>query len=349
VLNNLLTFPYELVVCSRLWLYTHGWLKSKRLPRPVVSVGNLTVGGTGKTPMTMWVAQFLAARGKQVAILSRGYRRNSREKFLLVSNGEDILVGPTEAGDEPFLMASRCPGVIVAVGADRYRLGLWVLAEHSVDCFVLDDGFQHLTLERDVNLLLVDVSDIDGMQSLLPIGRLREPLSGAQRATEIIFTRVENPEEMKPARQALEAAAVGGARFPIATRFDALRLTCGNDAMTHDPSWLEGKRVLIFSGVANALSFRHLVERLGGQVVDELRFSDHVTYTPETLRQIQARAEQARAEVRVTTEKDLVKVKLLWTYSEPVWAVSLGVRFLDGQDKLEAQLRRIEGFSCSVN
>ena len=245
-------------------------------------------------------------------------------------------------------MASRCPGVIVAVGADRYRLGLWVLAEHSVDCFVLDDGFQHLTLERDVNLLLVDVSDIDGMQSLLPIGRLREPLSGAQRATEIILTRVENPEEMRPARQALEAA-VGGARFPIATRFDALRLTCGNDAMTHDPSWLEGKRVLIFSGVANALSFRHLVERLGGQVVDELRFSDHVTYTPETLRQIQARAEQARAEVRVTTEKDLVKVKLLWTYSEPVWAVSLGVRFLDGQDKLEAQLRRMEGSSCSVN
>jgi tetraacyldisaccharide 4'-kinase len=148
VLINLITFPYQLAVCSRLWLYTHGWLKSKRLPRPVVSVGNLTVGGTGKTPMTMWVAQYLAAKGKQVAILSRGYRRHSQEKFLLVSDGKKVLTGPAESGDEPFLMATRCPGVIVAVGADRYHLGLWVLAQQVVDCFVLDDGFQHLNLDR---------------------------------------------------------------------------------------------------------------------------------------------------------------------------------------------------------
>ena len=340
MLNNLLTYPYQLAVRSRLWLYTHEWMKAKRLPRPVVSVGNLTVGGTGKTPMTMWVAQYLAAKGKKVAILSRGYRRNSREKFLLVSNGNDILADPTEAGDEPFLMASRCPGIIVAVGADRYHLGLWVLAKQAVDCFVLDDGFQHLHLDRDVNLLLVDVSDFVGMQSLLPVGRLREPLSSAQRATDIIFTRVEDPEDMKPIWHALQSV-LGGVVSPIVTRFDVQYLTCGNDEVEHDTSWLQGRRVLLFSGVANALSFRHLVEQLDAQVVDELTFSDHKHYTPEVLRHIQERAEKAQAQACLTTEKDLVKVKPLWPYPDPVWALSLGIQFLDGQDKLESQLNAV--------
>ena len=340
MLTNLITFPYQLAVCSRLWLYTHGWLKPKRLPRPVVSVGNLTVGGTGKTPMTMWVAHYLAAQGKQVAILSRGYRRHSSKKFLLVSNGKDVLTGPVESGDEPFLMATRCPGVIVAVGADRYHLGLWVLAQQAVDCFVLDDGFQHLNLDRDLNFLLIDVSDSTGMQALVPIGRLREPLSSAQRATDILCTRVEDPEDVKPVRQALESA-IGSAVSPITSRFEAQHLTCGNGDVTHEPSWLQGKRVLLFSGVANARSFRRLVEGLDAQVVDELIFPDHMTYTPNTLRQIQERADKAQADVRVTTEKDLVKVKPLWPYPEPVWALSLGVQFIEGQDKLEARLSSI--------
>ncbi len=340
MLTNLITFPYQLAVGSRLWLYTHGWLKSKRLPRPVVSVGNLTVGGTGKTPMTMWVAHYLAAKGKQVAILSRGYRRHSSKKFLLVSNGKDVLTGPVESGDEPFLMATRCPGVIVAVGADRYHLGLWVLAQQAVDCFVLDDGFQHLNLDRDVNFLLIDVSDSTGMQALVPIGRLREPLSSAQRATDILCTRVEDPEDVKPVRQALESA-IGSAVSPITSRFEAQHLTCGNGDVTHEPSWLQGKRVLLFSGVANARSFRRLVEGLDAQVVDELIFPDHMTYTPNTLRQIQERADKAQANVRVTTEKDLVKVKPVWPYPEPVWALSLGVQFIEGQDKLEARLSSI--------
>lgn len=338
--TNLLTLPYQLVVCLRLWLYKHGWMTSHRLPRPVVSIGNLTVGGTGKTPMTMWVAQYLAARGKKVAILSRGYRRHSRGKFLLVANGKDILVSPGEAGDEPFLMASRCPGVMVAVGADRYQLGRWVLEQLAVDCFVLDDGFQHVNLHRDLNLLLVDVSDAAGMQALLPVGRLREPLSEAQRATMIMFTRVENIQDLEPMGQRLERA-VGRSVDPIATRMEAEGLTCGNGGLTKDLSWLRGKRVFIFSGVANASSFRRLVERLGAQVVHERIFSDHMTYTLEILCQIHEQAEKVNAQVLVTTEKDLVKVKPLWPYPDQVWALSVGIQFLEGQDRLEAQLLSI--------
>lgn len=337
---NLLTYPYQLVVCARLWLYQQGWLKAKQLPCPVISVGNVTVGGTGKTPMTMWVAQYLASRGKKVAILSRGYRRHSREKFLLVSNGKDVLVRPSDAGDEPFLMATRCPGVIVAVGANRYQLGKWVLAQLAVDCIVLDDGFQHLNLSRDLNVLLVDVSDSKGMQSLLPIGRLREPLSAAQRATDIIFTRVVEPTGIKELQHALELA-VGRTINPILTKFEIQNLICSNDERTHDLSWLQGKRICLFSGVANAGSFRRLVERLDTQVVDELVFPDHMSYTEETIRQIQERAEAAQAQVCVTTEKDFVKIKSLWPHANPVWAVSLGIRFFDGQETLEEKLNHV--------
>ncbi|MDT7041813.1 tetraacyldisaccharide 4'-kinase [Candidatus Nitronereus thalassa] len=337
MLANLLTYPYQLVVRSRLWLYQQGLKKSKRLPRPVVSVGNLTVGGTGKTPMTMWVSRYLAATGKRVAILSRGYRRQSGKPFLLVSNGNDILTGPKEAGDEPFLMATRCPGIVVAVGANRYELGRWVLEQHDVDCFVLDDGFQHLNLERDLNLLLVDVSDVSSLKSLLPLGKLREPISGARRASEIIFTRAERQEDTESVRQLLESA-LGESIVPITSRFHGTGILCGGSDVVHDPFWLQGKRVCLFSGIANAGSFRHLVERLEAQVVEELIYPDHMAYTLETLEEIQQRALQAQSQVLLTTEKDIVKVIPIWPYADPVWVMSLGLQFLDGQDRLEHQL-----------
>ena len=340
MLSDFLTYPYQVAVESRLWLYKRGWFKAKRLPCPVVSVGNLTVGGTGKTPITMWVARYLAAKGRRVAILSRGYRRRSQEKFLLVSNGQTILADPTQSGDEPYLMATRCPGVLVAVGTDRYELGLWVLEQYPVECFVLDDGFQHVNLERDVNLLLVDVSDSTGMQALLPLGRLREPLWSARRATEIIFTRVEDPPMLLPVKRALESA-MNREVVPIATRFDVHGLMGVHDDNTADPSWLNGKRVLLFSGVAKAQSVRRLVEGLGAKIVEELVYPDHMDYSEKTIQRIHEQEERANAEVCVTTEKDLVKVKPLWPSTAPLWALSLGITFLEGQDRLEFKLNSI--------
>ena len=152
--------PYGVVARLRALLYYWGWFAQRKLPVPVLSVGNLTLGGTGKTPVVILLTDWLLAQGKRVAILSRGYRRTSADPYLLVSNGVRLLVGPNEAGDEPFLMAQRCPKAIVAVGADRYELGYWVMDRFPIDCLVLDDGFQHLGLFRDVNLLLVDATDV---------------------------------------------------------------------------------------------------------------------------------------------------------------------------------------------
>jgi tetraacyldisaccharide 4'-kinase len=172
----------------RVYAYEHGWLARRRLPVPVISIGNLTVGGTGKTPLVIQITEWLLKAGKRVAVLSRGYRRTSREPLLFVSDGARIIATAEEAGDEPFLIAQRCPEAIVAVGADRYRLARRVLETCGVDCIVLDDGFQHLAVHRDINLLLVDATDVDGLEGLLPAGRLREPMTAAKRATGVIVT-----------------------------------------------------------------------------------------------------------------------------------------------------------------
>ena len=132
---------YGLVSRVRLWCYRRGWLSSWRLPCRVLSVGNLTVGGTGKTPMVILLAEWLQAEGRRVAILSRGYKRTGQASQFLVSDGTRLLAGPSESGDEPYLMARRCPRAVVAVGADRVALGRWVLEQFPVDCILLDDGF----------------------------------------------------------------------------------------------------------------------------------------------------------------------------------------------------------------
>ena len=205
---------------------------------------------------------------------------------------------------------------------------------------VLVDGFQHLSLERDLNLLLIDVSDLIGLQKLLPYGRLREPLSGVRRATGVIFTRAGVPENLNLTKQILKNV-VGAPVLSIVTSFKAKYLMAGNEEFVHDSSWLQGKRILMFSGIANAASFRNLVDRFDVKIVDELVFSDHKTYTPEILKNIHAQAERSHAQVLLTTEKDLVKVHPLWKYSQPVLALTLDLQFLDGQDKLEGQLSRI--------
>ncbi len=336
--KSLIAVPYQCLIRSRTWLYEHGWFSRHRLPCPVVSVGNLTVGGTGKTPMAMWVANRLAERGKKVAILSRGYRRHSRQTFVLVSDGQSIVAGPHEAGDEPYLMARRCPGVVVAVGANRYQLGRWVLRQMSVDCFVLDDGFQHLSLDRDVNLLLIDSSDLDGLRTLLPAGRLREPLGAAKRASDIILTRVDDVSTIPRVVELLKAATGVGCH-PVITRFAAHALVGASEVAARQPlATIQGKRAFIFSGVGNPKQFRRVVDTLGVRVVDECVLPDHVAYTASMLGALARRMERSHPDVALTTEKDLVKVQSRWSMAVPVLAVALTVEFVDGRSRLEEAL-----------
>ena len=331
-------YPYELAARLRLWAYEQGWFQTQRLPRPVISVGNLTVGGTGKTPVVMYVVDRLIAQGKRVAILSRGYRRRSRDPQLLVSDGQQLLVGPEEAGDEPYLIARRCPQAVVAVGADRCALGQWVLSRLPVDCFVLDDGFQHVQLHRDVNLLLVDATDVAGLSAGLPIGRLREPLSAAARASAVLITRVDREHAAEPVWQQL-LQACPALLPPICVGFPAEEFRRVGTDERHSRDAFRGRSAVIFSGIGNAESFRGLVAGLGITVIEMLAFPDHVHYTHAMVETIRNKAKAGGAELLVTTEKDADKVAPFLAAADACWAVRLRTNIVSGADRLEHLLR----------
>jgi len=329
-------FPYGVVARLRALLYSWGWLTERRLPVPVLSVGNLTLGGTGKTPVVILLADWLLAEGKRVAILSRGYRRTSTDPYLIVSNGEHLLVGPDEAGDEPYLMAQRCPKAIVAVGADRYELGYWVLDRFPIDCVVLDDGFQHLRLYRNVNLLLIDATDADGLAAMVPAGRLREPLQAAARATAIVVTRADLPTQVTEVSDRLQGS-IGPIPDPIQIVFPAECLVSVVDGTLQTLSWAKGKTALLCSGVGHAGSFRSLVETAGVRILDEVAYVDHHAYTRQDVERLRARARELKAELVVTTEKDACKLTRLLDPVDPWWAVRLTAEVIAG----EARLRQL--------
>jgi tetraacyldisaccharide 4'-kinase len=328
-----LAVPYGVVVRARAALYRLGWPTGRRLPCRVVSVGNLTVGGTGKTPVVIALVEQLLARGQRVGVLSRGYRRQSRETEMLVSDGRTVLVGPAEAGDEPYLIATRCPRAVVAVGADRYRLGRWVLERHPIDCFVLDDGFQHLGLHRDADLLLVDVSDPDGLQALVPAGRLREPLSAASRATALLMTRAD-VGNWRDVVETIEAAT-GRAAQPILSQFRAETLINVATGEVRQAETLAGRTVVAVSGIGNPASFVTLLHRLGLRVGDQIVFTDHHDYTTTDLESVRERARHSGADMIVTTEKDAGKIAPLLKSGEQVWAVRLSLEILSGRERFE--------------
>jgi tetraacyldisaccharide 4'-kinase len=325
--------PYGVVARLRVFLYDWGWFDQRRLPVPVLSVGNLTMGGTGKTPAVILFVDWLLAQGKRVAILSRGYRRTSTAQYLMVSDGERLLVDASEAGDEPFMMAQRCPKAIVAVGADRYELGDWVLSRLPIDCLVLDDGFQHLGLYRDVNLLLVDATDAEGLAAMTPAGRLREPLRAAARATAIVITRADVPAQVTEVCRKLKAT-LGFMPDPIQAVFRPESLVSVMTGTSEPLSWSKGKTALLCSGVGHAGSFRSLVERIGMKIVGEVVHPDHHAYTSQDVERLKARAVELRAELVVTTEKDACKLTALLQPTDSWWAVRLTTSVIAGEDRL---------------
>ena len=323
--------PYALGIRLRTYGYERGWLAQRQLPVPVISVGNLTVGGTGKTPVVIEAVQWLLQEGKRVAVLSRGYRRTGRESQLLVSDGVRILERQEEAGDEPYLIAQRCPRAVVAVGADRYRLGRQVLETCRVDCIVLDDGFQHLGLRRDVNLLLVDATDAQGLEQVLPAGRLREPITAAGRATAVIVTRAEQPAQVDDVLNRLRSA-VDPMPPTAQVVFRSGEIVSLSAAGTRPGGWCQGKRAFLVSGVGHAQSFRNTAEDLGLTVLDEVTFPDHYRYTVQDVGRLAERAADLKAELVLTTEKDAGKIQPHLAQNDGRWwAARLRLEWLTGE------------------
>jgi tetraacyldisaccharide 4'-kinase len=274
--------------------------RTRHLARPVISVGNLRVGGTGKTPVVACIAQLLLEHGERPAILSRGYaREKSSAQVTVVSDGTRVLADLAHAGDEPLLLARSLPGVPVLVCADRYAAGLHAESRLGATVHLLDDGFQHVRLARDIDLLLVDEHDLD--DRVLPAGRLREPLSNGSAADAVIV----------PAGNADSMRTVGE-RLGIAETFSASR-TLGTPVMLRasDPQLSLSTPVLAVAAIARPERFFEDVRRAGFPVAGTLAFRDHHPFTVSDVERMAAAAGAAGAGAIVTTEKDQMRLEPL--------------------------------------
>jgi tetraacyldisaccharide 4'-kinase len=283
-LLRLLLWPlsvlYGEVTRLRAWLYARALLKQKRLNRPVISVGNLTLGGTGKTPMVICLAERLLAQGKRVGILSRGYK------------------GSGGTSDEIELMKFRLQErVLFGVGADRYHQGKRI--EDQVDVFVLDDGFQHLQLARDVNLLLIDAAQPLARQRLLPTGRLREPVSAMTRADILLFTRSETAPGTAAAIEKFQEYPV----FSAATRLIGFR-RLGAGIQVLRPEEIGAGPFYAFCGIGNPRAFFQDLKNWSFTLAGQCEFADHHRYDAQDSQELEAAAQAASAKALLTTEKD---------------------------------------------
>jgi tetraacyldisaccharide 4'-kinase len=316
-----LSLLYGAVVRIRVWMYARGWLKQRKLKGAVISVGNLTVGGTGKTPMVIWLAERFLSEGKHVAILSRGYR------------------GANGTSDEIELMKFRLKDrVAFGVGKNRYEEGTRLESERSVDIFLLDDGFQHMQLARDVDILLVDSSRPLRNESLLPSGRLREPLSGIHRADLVVFTRVTDQLPVKRAIQEFPEFPI----FPATTRLLRYRRITTSEGEFASDIELPPQPVFVFCGIGNPDAFLADADRWGNYIAGRSIYRDHHSYSVHDIRRLEESAKSSGARALLTTEKDAQNLGELRFSSLPLYYCEIDVKLADTEEFQKTLKRKLQ-------
>jgi len=295
-------------VAARTAAYRARLLTSHRLPCPVISVGNLTAGGTGKTPCVIFLARLLRDRGWSPAVLLRGYGRSGGTGLLVASAGQGLLVPSPEAGDEASLLAQALPGVPIILGADRARAAEMARTRCGADLLILDDGYQHLRLHRDLDILLLDARSPFGSGALLPRGLLREPPEAAGRADLVILTRVDQARDLDRVEEGIRnlnprAAILRAVHRPVSL----LRLA---DGAVLEPSALAGQSVAVLSAIGSPEAFETTLRGLGASVVANFRFPDHHTYRGDELERAGREGRAVVATLLVTTAKDRARGNL---------------------------------------
>jgi tetraacyldisaccharide 4'-kinase len=314
-----LTPLYAGAVAVRREAYRRGWRRTVRPRAAVVSVGNLTFGGTGKTPTVIALVRDLVRRGRRPAVLTRGYGRSDPSPRVLF--GPDPQLEPWQAGDEPLEMAAVLPGVPIVVDADRAR-GAVEAERRGADVLVLDDGFQHLRLERDLDLVLLDAGDPFGGGRLPPAGRLREPVTAVARADAVLVTKLPHGADatFDTIRGRVQQIAPGLPVMAAAMRPLRVRTAAG----VRPPGALAGRRVVAFAGIGRPSGFERLLTDAGAEVAARQWFDDHHAYTERELAELEQRAAACDA-VLVTTAKDAVRLP-----REGAWVVEAEMVPRDG-------------------
>ncbi|MGE4489206.1 MAG: tetraacyldisaccharide 4'-kinase [Kiritimatiellales bacterium] len=337
------------VVQLRLALYKHRIIRANTLGCQIISVGNVTVGGTGKTPIVETFARSLQQMGRKVAILSRGYKSRKTplwEKILkkeerlprVVSDGQRLLLNSDLAGDEPYMLASNLPEVVVLVDKDRVKAGKYAIKKFGCDTLILDDGFQYLSLQHRLDIVLVDYTNPFGYNRVLPRGLLREPRRNIRRAGFIFITKCppEGAPELKAQLRELNPhAEISECRH--STKYVQNLYTKERDEL----SFLNGKKVAAVSGIAVPESFESALMNLGAEIVHSARYADHHRYTQQEIIETINRSVEAGAEVIMTTEKDAVRFPLIDRCDLPVLFLRVEIEMLSGSDAFHHWIDRI--------
>ena len=308
VMLLLLEYIYFIIIKLREFLYKPGIFKTRELATRVICVGNITAGGTGKTSIVEKLAPILYERGKEPVIICSGYGGRG-DTPLVVSDGKDTLVTRRECGDEAFMLAEHLENIPIIAGKDRYQAGLLAEEKFSPDIILLDDGFQHFQLKRDVDVLAIDAMNPFGLRHLIPRGYLREPLSALKRASAIIITHTARVSDKKVVDIKKELKEYNDDLRIFTSRHTSgyLRGLAGTKADKISVKELKGKKVFAFSGIGNPKSFIEELEVLGAEVVEYKFFPDHYEYDEDELFDISVRCQMDDIDMVVTTEKDMVK------------------------------------------
>ncbi|HEU4593640.1 MAG TPA: tetraacyldisaccharide 4'-kinase [Pyrinomonadaceae bacterium] len=323
---------YGATVRARAALYRSGALAVERVGAPVVSVGNITTGGTGKTPLVEWAARALArGSGKRVCVLTRGYGREDERRRVVVSDGEKVLAGAREGGDEPRLLAESLLGVAAVLSdADRVAGACWAAENLGAEVFVLDDGFQHLRLARELDIVTVDATNPWGGGHLLPRGRLREPRRALARAGCVVITRADLADDLEALRAEVLRLSEGRA-VVLASWARTLRLRpLGGESQAREDEGAAGgsQRVGAFCGVGNPEAFFAHVRRDGREVCYARAFPDHHVFTTEELEAVARESAKRGASAVLLTAKDAVKIEPR-EFALPFYVLEIGLEFDD--------------------
>ncbi len=362
-----LSWFYAASVQLRNILYTHGVLKARRLPCRVISIGNIIVGGTGKTPAVIAIAKHLQREGRRVAILLRGYKRRVREKVTIVSDGEKVHASPIESGDEAYMMAKHLRNIPILVGKCRYLAAQVALERFKVDVLLLDDGFQHRQLARDVDILTIPATHPFGSpEKLLPAGTLREPLTALRRADLILLTHADTPntsahikklvKPLAPNTPISESVHQPTHLYPLAVsnqRNSSQQSAVSKDAsvtehllvadgfrhpmagsQSSDIKELKGKRVLAVCGIGDPDAFVATLIRCAVASVELLAFPDHYVYTETDKHLISTAFQEAAADLIVTTQKDEQKLAhFVDNWNLPIVVLTVALIITEGDEK----------------
>jgi tetraacyldisaccharide 4'-kinase len=309
----------------RAW-YRLPWSGKKTLPCTVISVGNLALGGTGKTPTVIDIAGLLLRKGKLPVVISRGYGRQDESLISIVSDGRTVQHDPVRNGDEPVLVAERLAGVPVVVGADRYQASLTALRQFHPDVVVLDDGFQHIRLQRTLDIVLVDAAEPFGSGKLFPAGILREPLTALKRAHAILITRADRGSDLSSLKETLRRYTAARIFTSSHVPLDLVNIATNE---TRPLSSLQRTTVFAFSGIARPASFLSLLESLGADIKSSRTYADHYVYDKNDLADIFRQAADEHVKMVVTTEKDGVRLHSL--RPEGIWALRISLKVVESE------------------